>query len=55
MDRVKKLYQRRGGQKECKLVNTPAEVMIANMGTKPLNAKTLKIFMGAIAMRQMST
>ncbi len=27
--------------------------MIADMGTKPLNAKTLKIFMGALGMRQM--
>jgi hypothetical protein len=41
--------------KECKLVYTPKTEMIADMGTKPLNAKTLKIFMGAIGMRQMST
>jgi hypothetical protein len=27
--------------------------MIADMGTKPLTTKTLKIFMGAIGMRQM--
>jgi hypothetical protein len=39
--------------KECKLKYTPTEDMIADMGTKPLTTKTLKIFMGAIGMRQM--
>ena len=34
--------------KECKLVHTPTEDMIADMGTIPLTAKTLKIFMGAL-------
>ncbi len=29
--------------------------MIADMGTKPLTAKNLKIFMGALGMRQMGT
>ncbi len=37
---------------ECKLVHTPTEDMIADMGTTPLTAKTLKIFMGALGMRQ---
>ncbi len=41
--------------KECKLVHTPREEVIADMGTKSLNAKVLKIFMGALGMRQMST
>jgi hypothetical protein len=44
--------------KECKLVYTPTTNMIADMGTKPLNAKTRfidSIFMDAIGMRQMST
>ena len=39
--------------KECKLKYTPTEDMVADMGTKPLTAKTLKIFMGAIGMCQM--
>ncbi len=43
------------GNKECKLVHTPTEDMIADMGTKPLTAKALKIFMGALGMRQMGT
>jgi hypothetical protein len=41
--------------KECKLKYTPTEDMIADMGTKPLTAKTLKIFMGAIGMRQVNS
>jgi hypothetical protein len=41
--------------KECKLKYTPTEDMIADRGTKPLNAKTLKIFMGAIGMGQMNS
>ncbi len=41
--------------KECKLAYTSTNDIIADMGTKPLNAKTLKIYMGAIGMRQMST
>ncbi len=41
--------------KECKLKYIPTEDMIADMGTKPLTAKTLKIFMGAIGMRQMNS
>jgi hypothetical protein len=41
--------------KECKLIHTPTQDMIADMGTKPLTAKTLKIFMGALGMRQMGT
>ncbi len=41
--------------KECKLIHTPTKDMIADMGTKPLTAKALKVFMGALGMRQMST
>ncbi len=41
--------------KECKLKYTPTEDMIADMGTKPLTTKTLKIFMGEIGMRQMDS
>ncbi len=41
--------------KECKLVGTLTEVTIAGIGTKPLNAKVLMIFMGALRMRQLST
>ena len=41
--------------KKCKLKYTPTEDMIAGMGTKPLTKETLKIFMGAIGMRQMET
>jgi hypothetical protein len=41
--------------KECKLKYTPIEDRIADMGTKPLAAKTFKTFRGAIGMRQMNS
>ncbi len=41
--------------KECKLKYTPTEDMIADMGTKPLTAKSLKVLMGIIGMRQMKS
>jgi hypothetical protein len=51
---VRRNYFREEVKKECTLKYTPTED-IADMGTKPLTTKTLKIFMGAIEMCQMET